>query len=212
MNNLEELLRITNSEPYLSDGGIRAKEFIIKPWEDPDLRFLFEILIEDQQGELQIETWELSCSGFSGNSPIPAVIPMRAQFVMYNDHPLLWEYQGETYLTITNTCENIPALIGDLFKVHNEVCGAWIDFARLYYFLPLCLSEYEHKLISIPPRLVESFVKVLDKHGVSYKIGKTQASARRYQMLFCSYPGNWPDGVNFGQPHIIAEKFSARKL
>ncbi|RYF92512.1 MAG: hypothetical protein EOO02_24915 [Chitinophagaceae bacterium] len=169
-------------------------------------------MIEDQHGELQTETWELLCRGFWNQKAIPSVIPLCAQLVMYNDHPLLWEHQAETFLTLTNTCENIPALMGDLFSSHIEVCGAWIDFGRLYHFLPAFLGESENKQIGIPTALVNSFIKVLAKHKVSYKITENYVTQRKFQMLFCSYPHNWPDDQNFGQPHIIAEEFIARRL
>jgi len=85
---LKELRRITSTEPYKSYGGMRMKEVLIKPWENPNSKFLLEIWTDDRE-DMPSQLWEVVCGGLAQTEGIPQAIIPRTEL---------------NYLTITLCC------------------------------------------------------------------------------------------------------------
>jgi hypothetical protein len=102
--------------------------------------------------------------------------------------------------------------MGDLFIEHSKACGGWVDFNCLYGGLAETIQTLRKNQLAIPMRLKDSCFGVLDRHGISYQVNAVEKSENKYRLLLFSCEINWPDNENFGQPHIIAKEFSARRI
>jgi hypothetical protein len=208
---LEELRRITSTEPYKSYGGMRMKEILITPWNTPNAKFILEIWTEDNEDTVP-ETWEVICDDLAQTDGIPQAIIPRTKLELFDSHPVLWHLDDEVFFSVTGKSNNIPALMGDLFIEHTKVCGNWVDFHWLYAGLPTTLETLRDNQLAIPIRLKDACFKVLDKHSVEYRINTVQNNDKGYLTLFFSNPDIWPNEENFKQSYIIAKKFSERRL
>ena len=206
---LDQLLTITSTEPYSSNGGIRIKEVLIQPWETPDARIILEIWTDDRNDEPP-QKWELTCTGLAQTESIPLAVFGGSAIRIYDDHPLLWH--DKIYFSITGGTPDIAALMGDLFIAHDQVCGGWVDFHWLYGGLPETLRTLRENQLAIPMGLKDACFGTLDRHGVTYQLNVTEPSHRAYRLLLFSCELNWPDTENFRQPYIMAEVFSARRI
>jgi len=206
---LDELMTLTATEPYRTSGGIRIKEVLIQPWENPDAIMTLEIWVDDMSDDPH-ELWEITCTNLGQTDGIPLAVFGGSEIRLFDDHPLPW--YRDVYFSITSTATDIAALMGDLFIEHTNACGGWVDFHWLYSGLPETLRTLKENQLAIPTRLKEACFGVLDRHGVSYRVNSMEESDRRYRLLLFSCELNWPDKENFRQPHIIAEGFSARRV
>ena len=93
---LEELRRITSTEPYKSYGGMRMKEIFITPWETPNAKFVFEIWVDENE-ETAPEIWEIICNDLAQTDGIPQAIVARTQLKFFDNHPVLWHLDDEIY-------------------------------------------------------------------------------------------------------------------
>jgi len=208
---LSELRRITSSEPYTSSGGMRMKEILIKPWDTPDTKFIFEIWTNDNEDVLP-EMWEVICTDLAQTEGIPQAIIPRTKLELFDDHPVLWYLDDEIFFSVTSRAENILGLMGDLFIEHTKACGNWVDFQSLYSSLPITLETLRENQLAIPIKLKNACFEVLDRHGVEYRINTIQENDKGYYVLFFSNSDIWPNEENFRQSHIIAKEFSERRL
>lgn len=208
---LNELRRITASEPYKSAGGMRVKEILITPWNSPDTKFIFEIWTDDWEDKAP-ETWEVICTDLAQTDGIPQAIIPRTRLELFDNHPVLWHLDDEVFFSITGKTENIPALMGELFIEHTKACGNWVDFQWLYSGLPTILESLGENQLAIPIRLRSVCFEVLERHGVEYRVNTIQENDKGYRVLFFSNPDIWPNEENFKQSHIIAKGFSERRL
>lgn len=206
---LEELIKITSTEPYKSSGGIRIKEVLIQPWETPDSKIMLEIWTDDWKDDPP-EKWELTCVNLGQTDGIPLAVFGGSEIRLYDDHPLLWD--DKIYFSITGSAKNIPEVMGELYIEHSKVCGGWVDFNWLYGGLAETLQTLRENQLAIPTRLKDACFGVLDRQGVSYQVNAIENSKNKYRLLLFSCEINWPDYENFRQPHIIAEEFSARRI
>jgi hypothetical protein len=208
---LEELRRITSTEPYKSQGGMWVKEIFITPWQKPDAKFIFE-LSEDDMLDKERQVWEITCNGLAGTDGIPLALIPTTQIKIYDEHPLLWNFKSEIFFSIKSKTDAISSLMGDLFSEHSKTCGNWIDFHWLYSSLPETLSTMRENQLAIPEPLRYACFSVLEKYNVQYSINEVQENENGYSVLFFSNTANWPDEENFGQSHIIAKEFSERRV
>jgi hypothetical protein len=208
---LNELRHITYTEPYKSAGGMRIKEISIMPWNTPEARFVFEIWTDDNE-DTASQLWEVTCTDLAQTDGIPQVILSGTQLNLYNDHPVLWQWDDEVFFSITGKASDIPALMGDLFIEHTKACGNWVDFHWLYQSLPETLATLRENQLAIPVRLKDTCFQVLERHGIPYQVNEIQPKEKEYQVLFFSNANNWPDEENFKQSYIIADEFSERRL
>jgi hypothetical protein len=208
---LNELRRITSSEPYKSSGSMRVREILIRPWDTPDTTFVFDIWTDDNE-DGSLETWEVICSGLAQTKGIPQTIIARTRLELFENHRVLWNFADEIYFSVTTKTENIAALMGELFIEHTKACGNWVDFNRLYSGLPTTLESLRKNQIAIPIHLKNACFDVLEKHGVKYQVNTIQENTTGYKVLFFSTPNIWPNEENFEQSHIIAKEFCERRL
>jgi hypothetical protein len=195
---LEELRRITSTEPYTSNGGMWIKEITITPWANADAKFVFE-LSEDDMIDQERQVWEVSCKGLAETDGIPQAIIPTTQIKVYDDHQLLWNFQNKIFFSIKSKSDNIPSMMGELFIEHSKSCGNWIEFHWLYASLPETLMTLRENQLAIPAPLQKACFGVLEKYG-------------EYSVLFFSNSVNWRDEENFGQSHVVAKEFSERRI
>lgn len=207
----EELIHITSTEPYKSYGGMRMKEILIKPWENPDAKFHLEIWTDDRD-DTPSQLWEVVCSGLKQTDGIPQAIISGTELKLFDNHPVLWHLDDEIYFSITSNSDSISSLMGDLFIEHKKTCGNWVDFHWLYSSLPETLSTLRENQLAIPVQLKDACFQVLEKYGVNYRVNAIQNNDKACQVLFFSKSENWPDEENFKQSYIIAETFSERRI
>jgi hypothetical protein len=208
---LEELRRLTSTEPYKSYGGMRMKEILITPWNTPDAKFVFEIWIDENE-EAAPEIWEVICNRLAQTNGIPKAIIPTTELKLFDDHPVLWHLDDQIFFSVISKSCEIPALIGELFIEHTRACGNWVDFHGLYAGLEEILETLGENQLAIPARLKAACFKVLDKYGVEYRINSLQTKEKDYHVLFFSTSDIWPDEENFSQGYIIAKQFSGRRL
>jgi len=208
---LEELRRLTSTEPYKSAGGIRMKEILIEPWKSPDAKFIFEIWTNENDDSAP-ELWEVICKDLAQTDGIPKAIIPGTQLELFDSHPVLWRLDDEVFFSVTSKSNNIAALMGELFIEHAKACGNWVDFHWLYGSLPETLETLRENQLAIPIRLENTCFQVLDKHGIQYRINTVQNNEKGYHVLFFSNPNIWPNEQNFKQSYIIAKEFLERRL
>ncbi|MDF2189229.1 hypothetical protein [Paraflavitalea sp. CAU 1676] len=208
---LEELRRITSTEPYKRYGGMRMKEVLISPWGSPDAKFVLEVSIDEEDGTVP-QLWEIVCNDLAQTDGIPQYIIARTELKVFDNHPVLWQFDDEVFFNITSKSNNIPSLMGDLFIEHTKACGNWVDFHWLYRGLPETLETLRENQLAIPVQLKNACFQVLDKHRVEYRVNEIQENENGHHVLFFSNTGNWPDEENFKQAHIIAKGFSERRI
>ena len=83
---LEELMKLTTTESYMTSGGIRIKEVLIQPWEDS--RIILEVWTDDWN-DVPPEKWELTCVNLGQTEGIPLAVFGGSEIRLYDDHPLL---------------------------------------------------------------------------------------------------------------------------
>jgi hypothetical protein len=204
---LERLIEITNSEWFIQEGHIAIKEVIART-QTFDLKLIFDI--EYSFDDLIKYHCEVCCEGIAYTTSNRLHEHKRPynRINIYKDHPVLWNYEGSLYLTLKGSNTNIPEFIGDLFIAHDKACGNWVDFHWLFNRLPKWLNSHEGVQIDIPKKLFDHYLPVFNKHMVTFTIDESSEYKYDYSVLIFGNPEISPDDYNFGQPYIVAEKFT----
>jgi hypothetical protein len=204
---LEKLIEITNSEDFIEDGHISVKEVIARQREF-DLRFLFDIQFSVE--EITKYHCEIYCEGiaYTTSHRLHEYKRPYNRINIYNDHPVLWNYESSQYLTLKGNGINTAELMGALFLAHDEACGNWVDFHWLFHSLPKHLLTDEGAVVAVPMRLVDTYKPVFEKHKVAFATTDIREENNNYSVLLFGNPDISPDTYNYGQPYIVAEKFS----
>jgi hypothetical protein len=204
---LERLIEITNSEEFIQDGHIAIKEVIARQREF-DLRLIFDILYSVE--EVAKFNCEIYCEGiaYTTSNRLHEYKRPYNRINLYHDHPVLWNYESSHWLNLKAPSINVAELMGDLFLVHDKACGNWVDFHWLFHSVPSRLQTADGATVVIPARLLEAYNPVFDKHKMTYNIIETSDVENEFSVLLFGNPDISPDGYNFGQPYIVAEKFS----
>ncbi len=105
---LDELMTLTATEPYRTYGGMRIKEVLIQPWENPDAIITLEIWVDDMSDDPH-ELWEIICTNLGQTDGIPLAVFGGSEIGLFDDHPLLWD--SEIYFSITSTATDITVLV-----------------------------------------------------------------------------------------------------
>jgi hypothetical protein len=95
--------------------------------------------------------------------------------------------------------------MGDLFLVHNEISGNWVEFHSVFGFLPNILETEPDNQLAAPTPLWQHYIKVLERHNVKYTVNETQQNQKLSALFFGS--ADFPDNYNYGQPFVAAESF-----
>jgi hypothetical protein len=158
---LEQLINITSTEPYKSYGGMRTKEILISPWSASKAKLIFEIWVDEREEAQPPEIWELVCNEFLHTKQIPYTVVPGMQLKLYNNQPVLWGLQSETYYTVTGRVNDIPALMGELFIAHRKACGNWVDFNWYYSGILTVLHGSKKGQLAVPTQLSDSCFEIL---------------------------------------------------
>ena len=204
---MEQLIQITNSEDFLNDWAFFVSGLSSVPRTNR-LIISLEALYDqfDEQFLQSIKKWQIACEGFSNHRLYIGYLRPFYQIKVLTDHPLLWNYGAETLFSVHGSCEDIPSLMGELFLAHNEMCGNWVDFHKVFGFLPVILETKRKNQLSSPTPLWPRYSKILERYNVGYTINSLQQN-RQLSALFFGSP-DFPDIYNYGQPFVIAESFS----
>lgn len=204
---LERLIEITNSEEFLQDGHISIKEVVVRQREF-DLRVIFDIKYSVE--EITKYHCDIYCESiaYTTSNRLHEYKRPYNRINLYRDHPVLQNYESSHFLTLKGASVNIAELLGDLFIVHDKTCGNWVDFHWLFNSVPNHLETKEGATIEMPERLLESYKPIFDKHKLTFIIIETTDVQNDYSVLVFGNPDISPDNYNFGQPYIVAEKFT----
>jgi hypothetical protein len=204
---IERLIEITNSEEFIQDGHIAIKEVVARQREF-DLRLIFDIQYSVE--EIIKFHCEIYCEGiaYTTSNRLHEYKRPYNRINLYHNHPVLWNYESSHWLNLKAESINVAELLGDLFIVHDKACGNWVDFHWLFNSVPDRLKTLDGATIEIPARLLEVYKPVFDKHKLTYNIIETSDVENEHFVLLFGNPDISPDDYNFGQPHIVAEKFS----
>ena len=204
---LERLIEITNSEWFLQEGHIAIKEVIARQ-QTFDLKLIFDI--EYTFDDLIKYHCEIYCEGiaYTTSNRLHEFKRPYNRINLHREHPVLWNYEGSLYLTLTGSNANISEFLGDLFIIHDKACGNWVDFHWIFHSLPDQLNTPEGARIDIPKKLFNHYLPVLNKHKVTYTIDEKTDHKYDYFVLIFGNPDISPDNYNFGQPYIVAERFT----
>lgn len=159
----------------------------------------------DEQFEGHKKSWKIACEGFFDHNLPAGYLRPFYQIKVLTEHPVLWNYGAETYFSIQGSCKDIPSLMGDLFLIHNKICGNWVKFHSVFGFLPKILETETHNQLAAPTPLWEHYIKILERHNVSFTVNETQQNRQLSALFFGSV--DFPDNYNYGQPFVVAESF-----
>jgi hypothetical protein len=204
---LERLIEITNSEEFIQNGHIAIKEVVAKQLEF-DLRLIFDIRYSVE--EITKFHCEIYCEGiaYTTSNRLHEYKRPYNRINLYHDHPVLWNYESSHWLNLKAAGINVAELLGDLFIVHDKACGNWVDFHWLFNRVADLLQTSDGATVEIPTRLLETYKPVFYKHKLTYNIIETSDVQNEYSVLLFGNPDISPDNYNFGQPYIVAEKFT----
>lgn len=201
------LIEITNSKEFIQDGDIISKEVVARQREF-DLRLIFDVQYSDE--EIMKYNCEIYCEGiaYMTSNRLHEYKRPYNRINLYRDHPVLWNYESSHVLTLKGSGVNVAELLGDLFIMHDKACGNWVNFHQLFHSIPNRLKTEKGATIEIPERLLESYKSVFGKHRLTFTIIETTDVQNDYCVLIFGNPDISPDDYNFGQPYVVAEKFT----
>ena len=204
---MEKLIQLTNSEEFKQDWSLCITGISSKAREDHtilSLEAFYSGVETDREGEKL--SWKIACDGLGFSRFNPGYLGSSCQIKILSDHPILWGSISETYFYIHSPFKDIASLLGDLLIVHTDICGNWIDFARIFGFLPKLLESQSKVQLAAPTPLIEHYFKVFERHSVAYTLNTTQKFESSLSVLLFSND-YYPDNYNFGRPYLTARKF-----
>ena len=96
--------------------------------------------------------------------------------------------------------------MGELFLVHSEVSGNWVQFHRIFGSLPGLLETEPKFRLEAPTALLDHYLKVLERHEIYYKVDLPIEGTEECSVLLFS-SRHFPDNYDYGQPYIVAKSF-----
>src|SRR4030095_3219079 len=128
---LEQLISLTNSDEFFSEWHLTMEQLTYYP-EIETLKFVVQTFKDvDDDVEATRKFWEIECTNVVENRIIRRAFVPYMHIDVFDEHPLLWNYESTRYLTLRNKPKNVSELIGDLFLLHVSVCGNWVNFDHL---------------------------------------------------------------------------------
>jgi len=159
----------------------------------------------DEKLEGSKRYWKVACDGLFDHRLHIGYLRPFYQVKILTEHPVLWNYHSKIYFSVYGTVKDIPSLLGDLFLVHGKACGNWVEFDRVFGFLPEILGNTTDNQLAAPTPLWPHYVKVFEQHNLNYTVNEIEEDQRFSALLFSSI--DFPDDYNYGQPFAIAESF-----
>ena len=135
------------------------------------------------------QKWQVRCDGFYGQNIELGYLRPFYQIKVLHDHPILWNCSPEQYFSVSGISGNILEMMGELFIVHNKVCGNWVNFSKLFGFLPEVLKTNSENQFVVPEPLLKHVAKVFDKYGVGYTLTENQGGVTGLSVMLFTHPG-----------------------
>jgi hypothetical protein len=204
---LEQLIQFTNSEDFNSDWAFFATGFNLTPRTDTMIISL-EALYDgfDEKHFKDKKSWKIACNGFFAHRLYAGYLRPFYQLKILSTHPLLWNYGTEAFFSVHGSCKDIALLMGELFLVHSEVSGNWVQFHDVFGSLPQILETKTENQLSAPIPLLQHYLNVFQRHGVDYTLNTTQQNQQElFALLFSN--NDFSDSYDYGQPFVVAESF-----
>ena len=203
---MQQLIQLTNSEDFINDWAFFVTGLSLVP-RTGKMIISLEALYDqfDERFEGHKKSWKIACDGFFEHRLHVGYLRPFYQIKILTEHPVLWNYGSETFFSIHSSCDDIPSLMGDLYLVHNKVCGNWVQFHGVFGFLPNILETQTENQLAAPTQLWEYYAQILQQHNVKYTVNVTQQYRQLSALFFGSV--DFPDNYNYGQLYVAAESF-----
>lgn len=205
---LEGLIRLTNSENFIDNWAFFVTE-ISRPSRSGNVTVKLEALYDgfEERHFDKKNNWQLLCKNYEAHRLEMGYLRPFYQMKIYEDHPLIWNYQGEFYvLTVKGDCHHPLPLMEELFTVNNQASGGWTNFFEVFGFLPAVFKEQRQPQFSVPKRLVNVYAEIFQKYGMDVSWQKDYENDAELKVLLFS-GDQYPDNQDCGQLFIVAEDF-----
>ena len=203
---MEQLIRLTNSHDFIDNYAFFVTGLNLVPRTGKMIISLEAFYDQfDEQFEGHKKSWKIACEGFFDHHLHAGYLRPFYQIKILTEHPVLWNYGAETFFSIQGSCKDIPSLMGDLFLIHNKICGNWVKFHRVFGFLPTILETETDNQLAAPTPLWQHYINIFQQHNVKYTVNETQQNQKLSALIFGS--ADFPDNYNYGQPFVAAESF-----
>lgn len=196
---LEELLKLTNSAEFIDNYAFFITE-ISRPARSENVKVKLEALYDgfDEHHFDKKKSWELLCNNYEAHKLEIGYLRPFYQMKIYEEHPLIWNYQGEfSVLTLKGDYQNPLLLMEELFAVHNQASSGWTNFIDVFGFLPAMFKEEKQVQFSVPERFVNQYAEVFQKHGLNVSLQKDYENNATLKVLLFS-SDQYPDTTNCG--------------
>ena len=206
---MEQLIELTNSKDFFMDWSFFLTGFDLKP-RTARMIVSLEAEYEDyfEDSPLVKKSWNIACEGFVKERLRAGYLIPFYEIKVLQDHPILLNYESKTSFSITDggLCKDVSSLMGELFIIHNEKCRNWVQFNRIFGFLPNLLKTHMEFTLDAPTALLEYYLPVFQRHNINYKIKDLQPKLGHYSVLLFS-SAHHSDSHDYGQPYIVANSF-----
>src|SRR5688572_6289867 len=203
---MEQLIQFTNSEDFIDNWAFFVTGLNLVPRTGTMIVSLEAFYDQfDEQFSGSKKSWKIACDGFWGHRLYVGYLRPFYQIKILSDHPLLWNYGAETFFSIHGSCKDIPSLMGDLFLVHNKICGNWVKFHKVFGFLPQVLESGTDNQLVAPTQLWQHYIKIFERHNIKYTVNGAHQNRQLTALFFGGT--HFPDNYNHGQPFVAANSF-----
>ena len=207
---LEQLISLTNTDDFYSNWHLTMEQLLYVP-DTETLKFIVQT-VKDYSDDIEAtrKFWEIECTEVAVNRITQRGFVPYMHINVFDEHPLLWNYQSTRYLTLRGKPKDVSQLMGELFLQHVTVCGNWLDFNHLFRAVYNLLPKEGKTLIEMPERLISKYKGVFDKHEITFTEEPGQSGETDLKVLFFGNKDISPNDCNFYQPYVIAKHFSAK--
>lgn len=159
---LDELIEIITSEEFEESGGSVDLATVRV---EGDLLSLSFNLIGGGSDEEQDQSWEVECIGLLEHQ---LSLGTCDQFMVYDDHALLWPYiYPQSSVSFYGDAADPQAVVGALYSRHVELVGHWIPFNRFLNGDPVARVKGRFGMLAAGPMpLIEAYAAVLEQFGI----------------------------------------------
>ncbi|KQM54303.1 hypothetical protein [Chryseobacterium sp. Leaf201] len=220
---MEELVEISNSENFASQGFTYLKKLIFEA--DRSKLQLQITLIDETEKE---DDWVINAENVFGfkNFDSGNLMPY-LKINIYEDHPLIKIIESpEIQCRITGVPDNKFEFLGKFYQLLQNNIGSWKKLEDFFYntqnlfgekeipdnFKGLMDKESDAEYITLPKVLLNAFRELCRSENLQVQIeDEYESDYKNMKVLIFGNEIISPDDYNLNQPYIIAEKFTAEK-
>lgn len=218
---MEELINLTNSENFSSQGFIYLKKLI---FETENSQLQLQITLIDE-AEKEVE-WIINAENVFGfkNFDSGNLMPY-LKINLYEDHPLLKIIESpEIQCKIIGAPDNKFEFLGKFYQLLQKETGSWKYLEDFFWnteylfgekeipekFKGLLDAESNAEYINLPKILVGPFEVLCKSENLKLQIeDEYESNYNNMKVLIFGNDIISPDNYCLNQPYIIAEKFTA---